>query len=218
MKRSNKTIFALIIIITAIFDVEGEVRRDSFLISPRISFADYSNVSNWNGFSINKIPPIAFQVEKYYNDIFSYGGFMGFYRNKYTNDTLSSNFHRDFNIGFGVLGTIHYSNWIEDITDNRIRFGDFDLYLSAVINWVVTNNTIKDNFGFINSDRVNYTETTVDFTLGPVAGVRYYISDTFAMNFEFGTGNLGMVTMGVSWNIARDREVKPRKQRELLIP
>lgn len=213
MKYAIATLLLLLSLST-----QAKSLRDSLIISPRISFADYSNKNQWDNYSINKIPPIAFQVERFYNDYFSYGVLLGFYRNKYTNDTLSSNFHRDFNIGFGGLASLHYSTLIEDLTDNRIRFGDFDLYLTLVAHWVVTNSTIRENYHLQNDMPEKLDETTVDFTLGPVAGLRYYISDKFAMNFEFGSGNLGLVTMGVSWNLSRDKKIRPKYVPEKVVP
>ena len=195
-----------------------KTKRDSILISPKISFADYSNKNQWDGYSINKIPPISFQAERFLNDYFSYGLLVGFYRDKYTNDTLNSNIHRDFNVGFGALATLHYSSLIEQLTDNRIRFGDFNLYLSLVAHWVVTNSKIRDNFHLQNNLPVTLNETTVDFTPGYIAGLRYYISDRFAMNFEFGNGNFGLVTMGVTWNLGYNRDIKPATKPERLVP
>jgi len=211
-----KRLILILLILLPIF-LHAQTKRDSFLISPRISFADFSNRNQWDGYSINKIPPLAFQVEKFINDYFTYGILVGFYRDKYTNDTLSTNFHRDFNIGFGGLASFHYGNWIEKITNDRVRFNDFDLYVTLGLNWVVTNTTIRENYHHQNGLDEKLDETTVDFSFGPIAGVRYYITDKFAMNLEVGTGNLGIVTMGVSWNLARDRKPRPEYKPERLI-
>lgn len=200
------------------FVLSAQNKKDRFVISPRLSFADFSNRDQWGGYSINKIPPIALQAERYINEYFTYGVLLGFYRDKYTNDTLSSNFHRDFNIGFGGLASFHYGKWLEHITHNKVRFNDFDLYLTLGLNWVVTNSTIRENYHLQNDMPEKLDETTVDFNFGPIAGVRYYITDAFAMNLEIGTGNLGLVTMGISWDFERDKKPKKQYTPDKLVP
>lgn len=184
------------------------IRQDSglLLITPKIGFSDnYSSVDK-TGYSVHTIPPMALQVEYFHNNFFSYGGQLVYGRNKYVNDTLSSQYEKDAIMGVAALGTFHYGTWLQDITHNRMRFGYLDLYASLAVRLDLHRNVIRepwsDDLGQFESGEVE-REAFVKMRLRPIFGARYYISDRFSINIEVGKGNLGVLTSSVSWLISK---------------
>ena len=128
-------LFSLLFLSGLLFspDTNAQYKAKSWLFSTKISFADYSDKNDWDGYSIRKIPPIAFSLEKGVNDFFSAGGYVGYYGNKYTNDTLSINEMRDNTFALGVTGSVHYAHWIEELSNYKIFLGDFDFYVTGAL-------------------------------------------------------------------------------------
>ena len=193
--------FACVVIISTLsFTAHAQFSVEGFLVSPRLSFADYSNQGNWDNYSVSKTPPLALQIEKYYNTYLSFGSYFGFKGESYKNDTTNNSYYKERTFSLATLGTFHYSDWLQRVFRDRIRFEDLDLYVSLSmrldLEWTKANNLIKEEEVPRNS-----TNTELLFRVGPVAGIRYYISENFAMVGEVGTGNLGIVTMGVSWRL-----------------
>lgn len=203
MMLSNKWIKPLFIGILTALCVNGyaQINLEGFLISPKLSFADYSNQGDWDNYSVSKTPPLAIQVEKYYNSYLSYGSYFGFKGESFKNDTIDNTYYKERTFSLATLGTFYYSDWLQRVFRDRIRFNNLDLYFSVSmrldLEWNKANNLIKED----NENPVNYSDTELLFKIGPIAGVRYYISDKFAMLGEVGSGNLGIVSMGVSWKL-----------------
>ncbi len=183
--------------------LNAQYKAESWLFSTKISFADYSDKNDWEGYSIRKIPPIALSLEKGINDFFSAGGYVGYYGNKYTNDTLSVNEMHDNTFALGAIGSIHYAHWIEELSNYKLFLGDFDFYVSGALQ--VSFNRVKEsNMPTAEEDIFESNKNSqVTLRVRPVIGLRYFLSDYFSMLLEFGKGNLGMITTGVTWQIDR---------------
>ncbi|MBI9065408.1 MAG: outer membrane beta-barrel protein [Marinilabiliaceae bacterium] len=168
-------------------------------VSPKISFADYSDRNDWSGYSISKIPPISIAVEKGLNDYISVGGLMGYNRDKYVNDTLLTNTHKYTSFGAGALVSLHWAGWLEKVTNYKIYLGDWDFYFSGSILMVWDKKKEVDVWNDTEERLVDSSSSNVNVRLRPIVGVRYFVADDFCMLLEVGKGNLGMVTTGISW-------------------
>lgn len=201
MLKRKKVIYILLFVFS-IFNsnISAQNWMEDLLISPRLSFADYSNQEDWDNYSVAKTPPLAIQVEKYYNSYLSYGSFIGFKGETYKNDTIDNTFYKERTFSLATLGTFHYSDWLQRVFRNRIKFNDLDLYFALSmrldLEWTKAKNLIKAE-----AEPYSNTDAELLFKIAPIAGIRYYISDKFAMLGEVGNGNLGTVTMGVSWKL-----------------
>jgi len=168
-------------------------------VSPKISFADYSDRNDWSGYSISKIPPISMAVEKGLNDYISVGGLVGYNRDKYVNDTLPSNIHKYTSFGAGALVSLHWAGWLEKVTNYKIYLGDWDFYFSGSILMVWDKKEEDVVWSEVNEVFEDSSSSEVKVRIRPIVGVRYFVTDDFCMLLELGKGNLGMVTTGVSW-------------------
>lgn len=182
------------------------LRQDSgrWLVSAKISFADTYDDTDWEGYSISSLPPVAVQLEYFHDDYFSYGGQLLYARNKYSNDTLTSTYIKNSVVGVAAIGTFHYGSWLQDATHNWFKFGYLDLYASMALRFdvhrEVEGGAWNENLQQFESD-VTHKDAEVKLKLRPIFGARYYISDRFSINVELGKGNLGMLSSSVSWLI-----------------
>ncbi|WP_234408413.1 hypothetical protein [Marinilabilia salmonicolor] len=179
----------------------SQYSADTWLISPKISFADYSNTDSYDGYSISKIPPTSLFVERGINDYFSAGGFIGYNRDKYNNDTIPKNELRYSTFSTGAVGTIHYAHWIEALSGHKWFLGDFDFYVSGVAQLAFEKSTEKSAWNTETEAFENNKESDVRIRIRPIFGLRYFLTDRFSMLIEVGRGNPGMVTTGVSWSV-----------------
>lgn len=193
-------LFTLLAMFTTIGSY-AQYRADAWIISPKISFADYSDTDTYENYSISKIPPISVFVEKGINDYFSAGGFMGYNRDKYNNDTIPNNELRYSTFSTGAVATIHYAHWIEALSGHRWFLGDFDLYVSGVLQAAFESSKEQQVWNPADETFANHKESEVKFRIRPIFGVRYFLTDRFSMLLEAGRGNPGMVTTGVSWSV-----------------
>jgi len=184
------------------------VRRDSahYLLTLKIGFSDKSDDTDWTGYSINSMPPLAVQGEYFYNDFFSYGGQLLYSRNKYTNDTLMTTYFKNTVFGVAAVGTFHYGSWLQDVSKNWFKFAYLDLYFSVALRMDIHRDV---EGGAWNDELMAFDESLKEtsyetvWRLGPILGARYYITDRFSINIEVGKGNLGMLNSSVSWLLSR---------------
>lgn len=182
------------------------LRKDSgmLLLTAKIGFSDSYDDTNWKGYSVSNFPPLAFQVEYFHNDLWSYGGQLLYSRNKFTNDTLETTYFKDNTVGLAAIGSFHYGTWLQDITHNWFKFGYLDLYASLAVRMDIHRYV---EAGVMNEETLQYESDVVNkdmevkMRVRPIFGARYYISDRFSINMEVGRGNLGMLTSSVSWLI-----------------
>ena len=196
----TKRIFAALIILMT-FDIyaHSQYNTQKWIISPKISFADYSNKDDYEDYSISKIPPLSIFVEKGINSFFSAGGFIGYNRDKYVNDTLSSNILKYRTFMTGMVATVHYAHWIERLSGYSIFLGDFDLYVSGVAQLAFDKTDEKQVWDAESESFKNKMGKNVSFKIRPLFGIRYFLTERFCMHLEVGHGNPGKVTTGVSW-------------------
>ena len=192
-------LISLLLFFLSIQGASAQYVKNHVYVSSKISFADYSDVNDWSGYSIAKIPPFSISVEKGLNSTFSAGGLVGYSSDRFVNDTLAANVHKAVSFGLGVVGALHYASWIEYITERSICLNDWDLYVSAVVllEWEST----SDDHVWNKETRVYENFYTNNFKprIKPVAGVRYFVTPNFCMLLEVGHGNLGFVTTGLTW-------------------
>jgi hypothetical protein len=197
----EKKLHLILILILAASAIRAQYNADSWLISPKISFADYSDSDNYDGYSISKIPPTSFFVERGINDYFSAGGFIGYNRDKYNNDTIPNNELRYSTFSTGAVATIHYAHWIEALSGYKWFLGDFDFYVSGVAQLAFEKSTEESVWNTETEAFENNKESDVKVRIRPIFGLRYFLTDRFSMLIEVGRGNPGMVTTGVSWSV-----------------
>jgi len=180
-------------------NVSAQYYSGDWYVSPKISFADYSDRNDWSGYSISKIPPISIAVEKGMTDYISIGGLVGYNRDEYVNDTLSTNIHKYTAFGAGALVSLHWAGWLEQVTNYKIYLGDWDFYFSGSILMIWDKSKEVNVWNDIEGKQESFSSSEVKIRLRPIMGVRYFVADNFCMLLELGKGNLGMVTTGVSW-------------------
>ncbi len=179
--------------------VYAQYRQDAWTLSPKISFADYSDQKSWENYSISKVPPISVFLEKGIKDFLSAGGFVGYSGDKYINDTIPDNIMRYRTFMTGAVATIHYAHWIEQLSGHSIFLGDFDLYISGVMQMAFNTANEKHVWQADEEEFSDRKSSEVKFRIRPIFGIRYFITDRFCMLFEAGRGNPGSVTTGVTW-------------------
>lgn len=193
--------FVLVFVLGLTLLTKAQFKKGDWYLSPKISFADFSNRGDWDGYSISKVPPISLTVEQGLNDFLSVGLLTGISTDKYTNDTIKTNIHRYTTFAIGGLASIHFAGWIEKWSNYSVFLGDWDFYVSGgmVMEWVgrkesdVWNDEIQEFEDF--------KETDFNIRIRPAIGVRYFVTDNFCMLLEVGKANLGVVTTGVSWRL-----------------
>lgn len=194
-----KTILPAIILWLAGTITFAQYRQEAWTISPKISFADYSDQKSWQNYSISKVPPVSVFVEKGINNFLSAGGFAGYSGDKYTNDTIPTNVMRYRTFITGAVATIHYAHWIEQLSGHSIFLGDFDFYVSGAMQLAFNSTNEQSVWDPDEEDFNDYKSSEVKFRTRPIFGIRYFITDRFCMLAEVGKGNPGMITTGVTW-------------------
>ena len=198
----GRILLLILLLIIGTKGLSAQYRADSWLISPKISFADYSDTDSYDGYSISKIPPTSLFIERGINDFFSAGAYMGYHRDKYSNDTIPENVLRYSTFSTGAVGTIHYAHWIEALSGYKWFLGDFDFYVSGVAQLAFKKSTEEYVRNNETNEFENKQESNVRVRIRPIFGLRYFLTDHFSMLFEIGRGNPGMVTTGVTWNLS----------------
>lgn len=196
----HKLIVAAVFVLLGV-NASGQFKNKDWYVSPKISFADYSDRNDWNGYSITKIPPVSLGVEKGVTDFLSVGGLLGYSRDKYVNDTLSTNIHRYADFALGGTANVHFAGWIEEWTNYSVFLGDWDLYvgLSALMRW--HNTKEEDVWNEDLEEFNNHSSKEFAVKVRPMVGVRYFVNDNFCMMIEVGHGNMGLVTTGLTFRI-----------------
>lgn len=199
----RKTLVIVLLLNSSLW-VSGQFSNKDIYISPKISFADYSDRHDWDGYSIHKVPPISLSIEKGVADFLSVGAMIGYSRDKYVNDTLSGNTHIYSDFVLGNIANIHFAGWIEEWTNYKVFLGDWDFYagIGVLFQW----KNREDNEVW-NEELNNYESqkrNSFDMRIRPVIGVRYFVTDNFCMLVEVGEGNIGLVTTGITFRIPHD--------------
>lgn len=195
----------LFLFVVSIYQVAlGQFHNKDWYINPKISFADYSNRNDWNGYSIRKVPPISLSVEKGVTDYLSVGALMGFNNDKYVNDTLATNVHKYSDFAIGGVANIHFAGWIEKWSNYSIFLGDWDIYAGTGLLFKWSNSEETDVWIEEQEEFQDSSESSFAVKLRPLVGVRYFLNDNISMLVEVGHGNLGLVTTGITFRIPHD--------------
>jgi len=196
----RQAIVAVLLVFVA-SNAVGQYKDKDWYISPKISFADYSDRHDWDGYSITKIPPISVAVERGVTDYLSVGAVLGYSRDKFVNDTLSTNKHRYSDFVLGGVANVHFAGWIEKWTNYSVFLGDWDLYvgLGTLLKWKSFEEVDVWN---VELQVFEHNEDeSFSVSVRPLVGVRYFVRDNFCMLVEVGHGNIGLVTTGISFRI-----------------
>lgn len=127
--------------------------------------------------------PIYAGIEYGLNDDVTIGGEVGFATQKTSNNLLSSKIENTSNlISVAAIANYHF-NTLLNIPNN------FDVYagVSLGYNHITNNTTGLPTAGTTDVSSLNFKASSVGFA-GQV-GARYYFTDNFAVNAEFGGGN-----------------------------
>lgn len=191
--------FVFVAILVISNGINAQYKEGAWYLSPKISFADYSDRDDWSGYSISKIPPVSMTLEYGLNQYFGAGVTMGFSHDKFTNDTLNINVHRYSTLALGGIASFHFTGLIEKWTNYSIFLGDWDLYMNA--GFLLLLDREKEEHLWDNDKQIfeNHESSDVSFRIRPSLGVRYFLTDDLCMLVEFGKTNLGIVTTGLTW-------------------
>lgn len=199
----RKVLF-IILLLSSCFWASGQFSNKDIYISPKISFADYSDRHDWDGYSIHKVPPISLSVEKGVTDFLSVGALVGYNRDKYVNDTLSLNSHIYSDFVLGNVVNIHFAGWIEEWTNYKVFLGDWDFYAGLGVLFQWQNREDNEVWNETLSEFESTKRNSFEMRVRPIVGVRYFVTDNFSMLLEVGNGNIGLVTTGITFRIPRD--------------
>lgn len=146
----------------------------------------YGYVGNRTGFTL----PLSASYETYFGDHISGGGFIGYASYKY--EGFDGNEYGWTFLDFGVRASYHYVHILNEITDASFDPAKVDFYITLML--IFENRSFSSDSDFYSG----YYDNEFDVILGPVAGVRYKFSESFAAFFEGGRGTFGYGTLGVS--------------------
>lgn len=186
MNKIMKKLTILLITTISIlsFDVNAQVyQKGDNLFNPGIGLGYYGyGLAGNQTFSL---PALTANYELGVHEYFGIGPYVGYksWRYSYLNSEYGFNI-----IAFGARGSFHYSTLLKEELDVDIDDSKWDLYFLANFGFEVLTYTGDTNF-----------EGEVDFVfLRPALGVRYYLSENFAVFGEGGRGTLSYLTLGIT--------------------
>lgn len=191
----------LLFVMMSVCSMYGQVKHEYWYISPKVSFADYSNSENRVGFSSYKTPPFELQVEYALRRKWTVGMSVGFAKESYKNDTYASNIEKESAIGVSAFANYHFTEDLEKWLDYSWDLINFDFYVSLGLR---TERQSKDYVDVLQEDgesRLSFAKKVYSLKGGPSIGMRYYLNDHFAMYLECGYVSMGLVTMGITWSL-----------------
>src|SRR5690554_1477629 len=153
----------------------------------------YSNVKRTG------IVPISASLNFGVSDMFSVGGFAGYYsrKYKYTYDNRGNSIvYKDkfTNIAFGAQGTFHAVPFFNDAFDTDIDDEKVDFYARLLLGYE-TYSWKYDN------PYLEGTNTTGSVIFSPVVGVRYMFNPNLGVYLEGGRGAYGWGNIGLSFKL-----------------
>ncbi|MFW5821526.1 MAG: hypothetical protein ACOCWA_09555 [Bacteroidota bacterium] len=166
--------------------------KDQNLFGVGISLGYYSY--GYLGSRSIGIPPLSAYYETGIHDYITAGPFLGVARWSYRYSTNDYRYSWTF-INVGARGSFHITGFMNEILGLEIDEEKIDWYLTLLAGMEFRN--YSSNTGF---DENTYSNTS-RFFIGPSTGVRYYLSDSFAIFAEGGYGALGAFTLGASFKL-----------------
>ncbi len=152
----------------------------------------YYNYSYLGSRSLS-VPPMSAYYELGVHEYITVGPFFGYaqwsYRYTFLNST--SNYTWSF-MHIGARGSFHLVSLLNEAFGDSFDEEKIDIYLTAMSGLEFRNYSFQSG---INPE--NYDNRWRIF-FGPIAGIRYYFSDNFAVYFEGGRGALGAASIGIT--------------------
>ncbi len=190
----KKPILLILMLVVASMGIKAQgesitkTRTDGSLLQAGISFGylGYGYVGNRTGFSV----PITAAYEKYFEEHISGGGFLGYA--SYGYEGYSDYKYRWTFLNFGARASYHYIHFLNDALEMDIDEEKYDFYISLML--------IFESRSFTSTDDYydDFYDNELAINLGPVAGFRYHLNDSFSLYFEGGRGTFGYGTFGVT--------------------
>jgi hypothetical protein len=138
-------------------------------------------------------PPLYAYVETGLHDKITGGPFIAFgkWNYRYTGFAQPYNYTWSFT-DVGARGSLHLSGFINDTFGADINENKTDWYVTLLLGLEYRRYTTET---IVLDD--NYSNS-IHLLFGPLAGVRLYFTDYFAVFFEAGRGSLGILSVGLS--------------------
>jgi len=169
-------------------EVNINSRNEGSLFQAGISFGyfGYGYVGSRTGFTV----PITAAYEKYFDEHISGGGFIGYA--SYGYEDSNDNGYRWTFLNFGARASYHYIHFLNDALEMDIDEEKYDFYISLMLMFESRSFSSSDDF------YDDFYDNEFGVNLGPVAGFRYHLNDSFSLYFEGGRGTFGYGTFGVT--------------------
>jgi hypothetical protein len=152
------------------------------VVSAQVKYGKGDAIVNLGvGAGYSAAPSFAANAEFFIDDAISIGPYLGIGGEKYNYGWGHVNYTY-FNLG--GRASYHFSKWL------NLRTNKLDLYGGGVLGYAFVNSAVHDNSGYVSNYNANGSQATVSV----VAGGRWYFSQKFGVNAEFGTGYGSPVT------------------------
>lgn len=165
-------------------------KRD-FDFNGGVSFGYYRNDRNQYGPKAGSAVPLTLSAEYGISDRIGIGFITGVYSRKFKvennlYDPLDNNVLRDTRMIGGLRVNLHFTSMLENFFNTPLSSDEIDFYLGAS--------------GTVEKDVISSTKYQKDlhFHPGIVGGARYYFLQNVGIFAEGGTGNFGLLTLGLS--------------------
>ncbi len=193
-----KNLFPLLLVFF-LFSHIGSTTGNTLSDDPVTTF-DYSGTSlvggglslgyynyGFSGSRSVSVPPLNAYYEFGFHEFITGGPFAGYGRWDYGYQT--SNYTWSFT-HLGARGSFHVTRFLNEVFDNDIDEEKIDWYITIMSGIEVRsyNSTVYPDL-YDNRMRIFF---------GPIAGIRYYLGNNFAIYFEGGRGALGALSFGIS--------------------
>ncbi|MDO1445220.1 hypothetical protein Q0590_03105 [Rhodocytophaga aerolata] len=194
MKNKLSVLFALCLMIFFAQSAKAQYEKGDILINPGISiggygYYNYGLYSNSGGFL-----PLTINAEYSINDMFSVGGYAGYYSRtyKYSNDYKD----RWTALSIGARGTLHASGLLNDQLDLNINEEKLDIYASLLLGFETYSWKVDEKWG-----GSNYYNNGSRVFPGLTFGARYFFTPKFGGYLELGRNAFGYLNLGVSFKL-----------------
>jgi hypothetical protein len=176
--------------LAAQYDPDNAGMRYRNLIGAGLSVG-YYNYGYIGSRSIS-FPPVTTYIEFGVHENITVGPYFGFGRWNYRITGADSFNYTWGHTNFGGRGSLHLTNFINNLFGSDIDPLRTNLYLTLILGLEYRNYTdVSGSFG-------GFYDNTFHVMIGPKAGVRYYLGDIFSVYAEAGRGNLGFLSFGFS--------------------
>ena len=179
------------------FNLAAQYGRDSEGIRYRNLFGAGLSMGYYNygykGSRSISFPPVTSYIEFGVHKNITVGPYIGFARwnYRYTGFAQPYNYSWAFT-SLGARGSLHLSGFINESFGADIDESRTDFYLTVILGMEYRRYSTET------ADLDDNYSNSIHLLFGPLAGVRYYFSEYFAVYFEAGRGSLGVLSFGLS--------------------